>query len=36
MVRFWLKCTGIVLVLFLGVLIGMQQANNGMKKNEGV
>ena len=35
MVRFWLKCTGIVLVLFLGVLIGMQQANDGMKKMKG-
>jgi hypothetical protein len=35
MVRFWLKCTGIILVLFLGVLIGMQQANDGMKKMKG-
>lgn len=35
MVRFWLKCTGIILVLFLGVLIGMQQANVGMKKMKG-
>ena len=35
MVRFWLKCTGILLVLFLGVLIGMQQANDGMKKMKG-
>ncbi|MGE7601159.1 YqxA family protein [Peribacillus sp. NPDC097675] len=35
MVRFWLKCMGIVLVLFLGVLIGMQQANDGMKKMKG-
>ncbi|MBR8645258.1 YqxA family protein [[Brevibacterium] frigoritolerans] len=35
MVRFWLKCTGIVLVLFLGVLIRMQQANDRMKKMKG-
>lgn len=35
MVRFWLKCTGILLILFLGVLIGMQQANDGMKKMKG-
>ncbi|MFJ7857674.1 YqxA family protein [Peribacillus sp. NPDC097206] len=35
MVRFWLKCTGVLLILFLGVLIGMQQANDGMKKMKG-
>lgn len=35
MVRFWMKCIGILLVLFLGVLVGMQQANEGMKKMKG-
>ena len=36
MKRFMLKCTFIALVLFLGVLVGMQQANEGMKKMQGV
>ena len=35
MVRFALKCTFILLVLFLGVLIGMQTANDGIKKMKG-
>lgn len=35
MVRFTLKCTFILLVLFLGVLIGMQTANDGIKKMKG-
>lgn len=35
MVRFTLKCTFIILILFLGVLIGMQTANDGMKKMKG-
>jgi hypothetical protein len=35
MVRFTLKCTFVLLVLFLGVLIGMQTANDGIKKMKG-
>ena len=35
MVRFTLKCIFILLVLFLGVLIGMQTANDGIKKMKG-
>lgn len=35
MIRFALKCTFILLVLFLGVLIGMQAANDGIKKMKG-
>ena len=35
MIRFALKCTFILLVLFLGVLIGMQTANDGIKKMKG-
>lgn len=35
MIRFSLKCSFILLVLFLGVLIGMQTANDGIKKMKG-
>lgn len=35
MVRFTLKCGFVVLVLFLGILIGMQTANDGIKKMKG-
>ncbi len=35
MVKFMMKCFLIVTVLLLGVLIGMQQANEGMKKMRG-
>lgn len=35
MLRFSFKCFLIVLVLFFGVLLGMQQANTGMKKMKG-
>lgn len=35
MIRFALRCTFILLVLFLGVLIGMQTANDGIKKMKG-
>lgn len=35
MIRFTLKCSFILLVLFLGVLIGMQTANDGIKKMKG-
>ena len=35
MIRFALKCTFILLVLFLGVFIGMQTANDGIKKMKG-
>jgi hypothetical protein len=35
MIRFSLKCFGIVLVLFFGILVGMQHANQGMKKMKG-
>ncbi|RFU65769.1 YqxA family protein [Peribacillus glennii] len=35
MIRFSLKCFGIMLVLFFGILIGMQHANQGMKKMKG-
>ncbi|WP_110926925.1 YqxA family protein [Bacillus massiliglaciei] len=35
MAKFTLKCTCLILVLFLGIIIGMQQANQGMKKMKG-
>ncbi|WP_409301783.1 YqxA family protein [Peribacillus sp. SCS-155] len=35
MFRFSLKCFGIMLVLFFGILLGMQNANQGMKKMKG-
>lgn len=35
MFRFSLKCLGIMLVLFFGILLGMQYANQGMKKMKG-
>ncbi|PLT34642.1 YqxA family protein [Bacillus sp. V5-8f] len=35
MIRFSLKCFGMILLLFLGVLIGMQHANQGIKKMKG-
>ncbi|UAL46222.1 DUF3679 domain-containing protein [Sutcliffiella horikoshii] len=35
MKRFMVKCLFISLVLFLGVLLGMQQANDGMRKMKG-
>ncbi|WP_078545534.1 YqxA family protein [Litchfieldia alkalitelluris] len=35
MVRFMMKCSFIAIVLLVGVLIGMQQANEGMKKMRG-
>jgi hypothetical protein len=35
MKRFMLKCLVISLVLFLGVLLGMHQANEGMRKMKG-
>jgi len=35
MIKFMMKCFLIVSVLLLGVLIGMQQANQGMKKMRG-
>ncbi|MDQ0218244.1 DUF3679 domain-containing protein [Peribacillus cavernae] len=35
MIRFSLKCLGIVLVLFFGILVGMQHANQGMKNMKG-
>ncbi|WP_153123355.1 YqxA family protein [Peribacillus tepidiphilus] len=35
MVKFMLKCFLLVFVLFFGVLFGMQQANDGMKKMKG-
>ncbi len=35
MVRFTFKCTLMLLILFLGVLIGMQTANDGIKKMKG-
>ncbi|WP_339146954.1 MULTISPECIES: DUF3679 domain-containing protein [unclassified Sutcliffiella] len=35
MKRFMVKCLFISLVLFLGVLLGMQQANEGMRKMKG-
>ncbi|CAG9619377.1 DUF3679 domain-containing protein [Sutcliffiella rhizosphaerae] len=35
MKRFMLKCLFITFVLFLGVLLGMQQANDGMRKMKG-
>lgn len=35
MVRFSVTCTMVVFVLFFGVLLGMQTANDGMKKMKG-
>ncbi|RFU61348.1 YqxA family protein [Bacillus sp. V59.32b] len=35
MVRFSLKCAGLVLILFFGILVGMQHANQGMKNMKG-
>lgn len=35
MVRFSLKCSGLVLILFFGILVGMQHANQGMKNMKG-
>ena len=35
MIRFTFKCTLVLLVLFLGILIGMQTANDGIKKMKG-
>lgn len=35
MKRFMVKCLFISVVLFLGVLLGMQQANDGMRKMKG-
>ncbi|QFT89917.1 hypothetical protein FIU87_14730 [Bacillus sp. THAF10] len=35
MKRFMLKCLFISFVLFLGVLLGMKQANEGMRKMKG-
>lgn len=35
MIRFTAACTGIVLILFLGILTGMQFANQGMKEMKG-
>ena len=35
MVRFSVTCTVVVLVLFFGVLLGMQTANDGIKKMKG-
>ncbi|OIK13115.1 YqxA family protein [Bacillus sp. MUM 13] len=35
MFRFSMKCLGVTLILFLGVLIGMQYANQGMKTMKG-
>ncbi len=35
MIKYMLKTGGLIVILFIGVLIGMQQANIGMKKMKG-
>lgn len=35
MVKFLLKCTVLIGILFFGVLLGMQEANNGLLKMKG-
>lgn len=35
MIRFTFTCTLVLLILFLGILIGMQTANDGIKKMKG-
>jgi hypothetical protein len=35
MIRFSLKCLSIMLILFFGILLGMQHANQGIKNMKG-